>query len=176
MVDIPVRLETQTVSNALLNHFVALSKKLVKEKCVAIFNPSREEVRRFFCDTWKKKTENHILTPMETLASDWMVQHPEYHTSLANPEDAVAQDYTPERGETNPFLHLSMHLSISEQISIDQPLGIKAIAEKLTKKLGSEHEAQHAMMECLGQVMWEAQREGQPLSPEKYLEALQKLN
>jgi hypothetical protein len=113
---------------------------------------------------------------METLASDWMVQHPEYHSILANPEDAIAQDYTPERGETNPFLHLSMHLSISEQISIDQPLGIKAIAEKLTKKLGSEHEAQHAMMECLGQVMWEAQREGQPLSPEKYLEALQKLN
>ena len=143
---------------------------------MAIFNPTREEVRRFFCDTWKKKTEGQILTPMETLASDWMVQHPEYHTSLANPEDAVAQDYSPERGETNPFLHLSMHLSISEQISIDQPLGIKAITEKLTKKLGSEHEAQHAIMECLGQVMWEAQREGQPLSQEKYLEALQKLN
>ena len=176
MVDILARHAIPIVRNVLLSPYVASNKKLVKEKCVAIFNPSREEVRRFFCDTWKKKTEDHILTPMETLASDWMVQHPEYHASLANPEDAVAQDYTPERGETNPFLHLSMHLSISEQISIDQPLGIKAIAEKLTKKLGSEHEAQHAMMECLGQVMWEAQREGQPLSPEKYLEALQKLN
>jgi len=112
---------------------------------------------------------------MEMIASDWMVQHPEYHALLSDPEGAVAQDYTPERGETNPFLHLSMHLSISEQISIDQPPGIKAIAEKLAKKLGSEHEAQHAMMECLGQVMWEAQREGQALSPEKYLEALQQL-
>jgi hypothetical protein len=142
---------------------------------VAIFNPTREEVRRFFCDTWKKKTQNHILTPMESLASDWMLQHPEYHAVLADPEIAIAQDYTPERGETNPFLHLSMHLSISEQISINQPLGIKAILEKLTQKLGSEHEAQHAMMECLGQVMWEAQREGQALSPEKYLEALKKL-
>lgn len=143
---------------------------------MAIFNPTREEVRRFFCDTWKKRMDNQILTPMETLASDWMVLHPEYHPTLANPEGAIAQDYTPERGETNPFLHLSMHLSISEQISIDQPPGIKAVAEKLTQKLGSEHEAQHAMMECLGQVMWEAQREGQPLSPEKYLEALKKLN
>jgi hypothetical protein len=142
---------------------------------VALFNPTREEVRRFFCDTWKKKTDDHILTPMETIASDWMVEHPEYHALLIDPETAVAQDYTPERGETNPFLHLSMHLSISEQISIDQPPGIKAIAEKLTKKMGSEHEAQHAMMECLGQVMWEAQREGQALSPEKYLEALKKL-
>ena len=143
---------------------------------MAIFNPTREEVRRFFCDTWKKRMDNQILTPMETLASDWMVLHPEYHPTLANPEGAIAQDYTPERGETNPFLHLSMHLSISEQVSIDQPPGIKAVAEKLTQKLGSEHEAQHAMMECLGQVMWEAQREGQPLSPEKYLEALKKLN
>ncbi len=143
---------------------------------MAIFNPTREEVRRFFCDTWKKKTENQILTPMETLASDWMVLHPEYHSTLADLDSAIAQDYTPERGETNPFLHLSMHLSISEQISINQPPGIKAVAEKLTQKLGSEHEAQHAMMECLGQVMWEAQRDGQPLSPEKYLEALKKLN
>ena len=142
---------------------------------MAIFNPTREEVRRFFCDTWKKKTENHILTPMEILASDWMEQHPEYHALLENPEDALEQDYTPERGETNPFLHLSMHLSISEQISIDQPPGIREIAQKLTKKLGSEHEAQHQMMECLGQVMWEAQREGGQLSPEKYLEALRKL-
>ena len=143
---------------------------------MAIFNPTREEVRRFFCDTWKKKTEDHVLTPMELIASDWMLEHPEYHALLADPESAVAQDYTPERGETNPFLHLSMHLSISEQISIDQPPGIKEVAEKLAKKLGSTHEAQHAMMECLGQVMWEAQREGQALSPEKYLEALKKLS
>jgi hypothetical protein len=94
---------------------------------------------------------------------------------LTDPEAALEQDYTPERGETNPFLHLSMHLSISEQISINQPPGIKEIAEKLSKKLGSEHEAQHLMMECLGQVMWEAQREGKALNPENYLEALNKL-
>jgi hypothetical protein len=154
---------------------VNLNKKLAKEKFVALFNPTREEVRRFFCDTWKKKNENHILDSMETLAGDWMQEHPEYHALLADPEGAVEQDYTPERGETNPFLHLSMHLSISEQISINQPPGIKEIAEKLAKKLGSEHEAQHRIMECLGQVMWEAQREGKPLNPENYLEALKKL-
>lgn len=142
---------------------------------MAIFNPTREDVRRFFCDAWKKKTEAQILTPLETIAGDWMRQHPEYHTLLTDPEGAVAQNYTPERGETNPFLHLSMHLSISEQISIDQPPGIRGIAEHLAKKLDSEHEAQHRIMECLGQVMWGAQREGVPLSPEKYLEALKKL-
>lgn len=165
----------QNVRNVSLSHFVALKKRLAKEKFVAIFNPTREEVRRFFCDTWKKKTDGHILDPMETIAGDWMEQHPEYHSLLADPEGAINQDYTPERGETNPFLHLSMHLSISEQISIDQPPGIKAIAEKLSQKLGSMHEAQHSMMECLGQVMWEAQREGKPLNPENYLEALKRL-
>jgi hypothetical protein len=175
MADTPVKPERLIVNNVLLSPSVALNRKLAKEKFVAIFNPTREEVRRFFCDTWKKKTGDQILTPMETLASDWMVEHPEYHTLLSDPEGAIAQDYTPERGETNPFLHLSMHLSISEQISIDQPPGIKEVSEKLAKKKGSAHEAQHAMMECLGQVMWEAQRESRPLSPEKYLEALQKL-
>ena len=152
-----------------------LNKKLLKEKFVALFNPTREEVRRFFCDTWKKKSDGEILDSMEMLASDWIAQHPEYHALLADPEGALSQDYTPERGETNPFLHLSMHLSISEQISINQPPGIKEVAEKLSKKLGSEHEAQHLMMECLGQVMWESQREGKPLNPENYLEALRKL-
>jgi hypothetical protein len=154
---------------------VALNKKLEKEKYVAIFNPTREEVRRFFCDTWKKRVNNQILDSMENIAGDWMQQHPEYHQLLTDPEGALEQDYTPERGETNPFLHLSMHLSISEQISIDQPPGIREVAEKLTQKLGSEHEAQHRIMECLGQVMWEAQREGKPLDPESYLESLKKL-
>jgi hypothetical protein len=173
--DILAKRATRIARNVLLSLYVVLSKRLEKGKFVAIFNPTREEVRRFFCDTWKKKAEGHILDPMETLAGDWMVEHPEYHALLADPEGALAQDYTPERGETNPFLHLSMHLSISEQISINQPPGIKEVAEKLVKKTGSEHEAQHLMMECLGQVMWEAQREGQALNPEKYLEALKKL-
>jgi hypothetical protein len=117
-----------------------------------------------------------VLTPLENIAGDWIQEHPEYHLLLVDPEGALAQDFTPERGETNPFLHLSMHLSISEQISIDQPPGIKAIAESLTKKLGSEHLAQHRIMECLGQVLWEAQRNGGQLQPEKYLEALKRLN
>jgi hypothetical protein len=163
------------VHNVLLSRCAGLNKKLQKEKFVAIFNPTREEVRRFFCDTWKKRSDNHILDSMETLAGDWMEQHPEYHALLLDPEGALEQDYSPERGETNPFLHLSMHLSISEQISINQPPGIREVAETLSRKLGSEHEAQHRIMECLGQVMWEAQREGKPLNPENYLEALKKL-
>jgi hypothetical protein len=142
---------------------------------VALFNPSREEVRRFFCETWQKQTQSQILTPLETLAAKWIEQHPEYHPLLINTEEAIQQDYTPEGGVTNPFLHLSMHLSISEQISIDQPPGIRLIQQRLAQKLGSEHEAQHQIMECLGQVMWEAQRLGKNPDTQAYSLALQRL-
>ena len=176
MADIPAKLETLNAHNALSNPYVASNKKPAKEKFVAIFNPTREDVRRFFSDTWQKKTVGKILTPLETIAGNWIEQHPEYHDLLRDPEGAQNRDYTPDDGETNPFLHLSMHLSISEQIAIDQPPGIKRIAENLARKLESEHAAQHRIMECLGQVMWEAQRGGTPLNPEKYLESLKKLN
>ena len=142
---------------------------------MALFNPSREEVRRFFCETWQKQTQSQILTPLETLASQWIAQHPEYHSLLSNTEAALQKDYTPEGGVTNPFLHLSMHLSISEQISINQPPGIRDIQQRLVQKLGSEHEAQHQIMECLGQVMWEAQRLGKNPDTQAYSLALQRL-
>ena len=142
---------------------------------MALFNPSREEVRRFFCETWQKQMLGQILTPLEILASQWIAQHPEYHSLLSNTEAALQQDFTPEGGATNPFLHLSMHLSISEQISIDQPPGIRNIQQRLVQKLGSEHEAQHQIMECLGQVMWEAQRLSGNPDAEAYSLALQRL-
>lgn len=78
-----------------------------------MFNPSREEVRRFFCDAWQKRTGGNVLTPLEAIAVDWIDQHPEYHALLTDTEGALTRDYTPEGGQTNPFLHLSMHLSIS---------------------------------------------------------------
>ena len=115
------------------------------------------------------------MTPLEILATQWIAQHPEYHSLLSNTEEALQKDYTPEGGITNPFLHLSMHLSISEQISIDQPPGIRNIQQRLVQKLGSEHEAQHQIMECLGQVMWEAQRLGGNPDAEAYSLALQRL-
>jgi hypothetical protein len=154
---------------------VVTGKKRGKGKFVALFNPSRDEVRRFFCDTWQKKQANMILTPLETLAGRWIEEHSKYHALLDDGEAALGQDYTPERGETNPFLHLSMHLSISEQISIDQPPGIRQVASVLAQRLDSEHAAQHRIMECLGQVLWESQRDGGQLSPEKYLLALKQL-
>ncbi len=113
---------------------------------MALFNPSREEVRQFFCTTWQKTHGwESFNVPYEMLASQWMELHPEFHMILNDPTGALEQEFTPEKGITNPFLHLSMHLSISEQISIDQPPGIRQIANALSKKLDSEHEAQHQL-------------------------------
>jgi Domain of unknown function (DUF1841) len=138
-----------------------------------MFQPSRDEVRQFFCDTWRKQRAGEILTPMESIAADWITEHPEYQPMLADPERAQ-DDYGPERGETNPFLHLSMHLAITEQLSIDQPPGIRAAHERLIGRLGSSHEAQHAIMECLGQILWESQRNGTPPDTDAYLAAVER--
>jgi Domain of unknown function (DUF1841) len=140
-----------------------------------MFNPSRDEVRRFFIDTWRKQRAGEILTPLEAIAADWIVEHPEYHEALADTEaSAAAADYSPERGQTNPFLHLSMHLAISEQLSIDQPPGIRAAHERLAARLGSTHDAQHAIMECLGETIWEAQRNNTPPNSDAYLARIER--
>jgi hypothetical protein len=142
---------------------------------MSLFNPSREEVRQFFCDAWAKHQSAGILTPMESIAARWMVEHPEYHQVLSHLEQAKSQEYTPEKGETNPFLHLSMHMSISEQVQVDQPPGIREVSRQLMVKLDSEHEAQHRIMECLGEVLWNAQRQGTPPDMQAYIESIQRL-
>ncbi|MDQ7979321.1 DUF1841 family protein [Paraburkholderia sp. SARCC-3016] len=139
-----------------------------------MFNPSREEVRRFFTDTWRKQRAGEILTPLESIAADWIVEHPEYHTDLGDPDAANTQDYSPERGQTNPFLHLSMHLAISEQLSIDQPPGIRAAHDRLAARRGSTHDAQHEIMECLGETIWEAQRTNTPPDTDAYLQRIER--
>lgn len=136
-----------------------------------MFNPSRDEVRSFFIETWRKERAGEVLTPLEAVAADWINEHPEYHDVLAQP-DGAARDYTPEEGQTNPFLHLSMHLAISEQLSIDQPPGIRAAHERLAARLDSSHEAQHAIMECIGETLWEAQRSGLPHDTDAYLQRI----
>lgn len=139
-----------------------------------MFNPSRDEVRNFFFDTWRKYNAKEILTPLETQALDWLLEHPEYHALLSDPEKNRHRDYLPEFGEVNPFLHLSLHLSVTEQVSIDQPPGIRTEYERLARKHGSFHEAAHDVLECLGQTVFEAQRKGQPPDGAAYLECVRR--
>lgn len=139
-----------------------------------MFTPSQHDVRRFFCDTQRKHHANEILTPLEAIARDWIMQHPEYAAELGDTEAALAADYSVESGKTNPFLHLSMHLSIAEQISIDQPPGIRHAAQQLAQRLGSEHDAHHQIMECLGEMIWTSQRSGLPPDGQAYIDCIKR--
>jgi len=139
-----------------------------------MFTPSQHDVRRFFCETYRKHRANEILTPLEAVARDWVVQHPEYADALKDTETALAADYSVERGDSNPFLHLSMHLSIAEHISIDQPPGIRTAFLALAQRLDSEHEAHHQIMECLGQMIWASQRSGLPPDGAAYIECVKR--
>lgn len=139
-----------------------------------MFAPSQHDVRRFFCETRRKQREALPLTPMEAIAADWIDQHPELHKELDDLDAALAAVYEVEGGRGNPFLHLSMHLSITEQIAIDQPTGIKQAFGLLAAKLGSPHAAQHEVMECLGEMIWASQRSGLPPDGERYLECVRR--
>ena len=138
-----------------------------------MFNPSREQVRQFFCESWRKHRDRLILEGAEATAADLIAEHPEYHALLDNPEAAIEQEFTPEGGQMNPFLHLSLHLAIAEQVSIDQPHGIKAAYFALRQKM-EVHDAEHALMECLGETIWRSQREGQPMDGEAYIESVRR--
>jgi hypothetical protein len=139
-----------------------------------MFNPTRDQVRDFFFSAWHKFNAKQTLTDLEKIAVEHITRHPEYHTILAQPERYQQQEWRPEAGETNPFLHLSMHLSISEQLSIDQPPGVKARYLSLAERLGEEHAAQHEVMDCLAEMIWQAQRNNQPPDALAYLECLDK--
>lgn len=138
-----------------------------------MFNPSRDQARQMFFDAWAKCQRGEPLTDMEALVVDILGRHPEYHAIVAAPERYIEREWLPELGETNPFLHLSMHLAIHEQLSIDQPAGIKARYEKLRASLGDEHDAQHQVMECLAEMIWTAQRYRQAPDGAAYLVCLE---
>lgn len=138
-----------------------------------LFNPSRDEARNFLFESWRKRRAGELLTPLEDLAAQLIGRHPEYFTVLENPQQYREQDYLPEQGATNPFLHLMMHLTIEEQISIDQPPGIRAHFWRLTQHLQSDHDAQHRMMECLSEMIWQAQRSGTQPDAAVYFDCLE---
>jgi hypothetical protein len=137
-----------------------------------MFSPSQHDVRRFFCDTFAKIGRGTPLTPMEALAAGWIDEHPEYHGDLADVDAALAASYTVEDARTNPFLHLAMHLTISEQCSIDQPNGVKQAVALLAARLSSLHLAHHQAMECLGEMVWVSQRSGLPPDGLAYLDCV----
>ena len=137
-----------------------------------MFNPTRDQSRDFLFDTWAKHLAGAPLSALESLALSIVLEHPEYHAVLADRERYRDREWRPEGGETNPFLHLAMHLAVEEQLSIDQPPGIRAAVQALARRRDSEHDARHDVMECLAEVIWQAQRHGAAFDNGTYLDCL----
>jgi hypothetical protein len=136
-----------------------------------MFSPSRDEVRDMFFAAWRGYREGRPLSGIEALALDVMLQHPEYHETLEHPERYRDRDYV---DESNPFLHMSLHLALEEQLSIDQPPGIRRAWQALLARAGERHGALHEALECLAETVWRAQRDGLPPDAAAYLSCLER--
>ena len=139
-----------------------------------MFSPSRDQARQFLFAAWRKYRDRAPLEGLETVAVEMMLLHPEYHPVLDDPDRFLGRDYTPDGGQANPFLHMSLHLAIEEQLAIDQPPGIRAEFERLLSGRGDRHDALHAVLECLGETVWRAQRDRTPPDGAAYLECLRR--
>jgi hypothetical protein len=135
---------------------------------------SRDEIRRVYQQVWQKMQQGSVLEPMESLIAAVIELHPEYQSLLGGEGNLEQLEFTPEQGETNPFLHMGMHIALREQANTDRPAGIAAVYSKLVAKQG-QHDAEHAMMECLGESLWRAQRDNQPPDEAAYLDCLKKI-
>lgn len=133
-----------------------------------MFGTDRTELRRFFLETWRKMQASSPLTPLEDMLAQVITAHPEYQPVL-NSEEALDRDWLPEAGETNPFLHMALHVAVREHLSTNRPAGIVAAFDALCRRLGDTHAAEHAMLECLAEVLWQAQREGRLPDESAYL-------
>ncbi|MDH4190931.1 MAG: DUF1841 family protein [Betaproteobacteria bacterium] len=137
-----------------------------------MFNPTRDQVRDFFFETWRRYCSGEPIEGAQTLALDAILLHPEYHAMLGAPERYAAQEYFPELGVTNPFLHLSLHVALEEQLSIDQPAGVRNHFAAIMARRGERHAALHDAIECLAEMVWQSQRQGMPPDGAAYLERL----
>ena len=139
-----------------------------------MFGQNREQLRRFYQQVWEKRRANAPLAGVEQIVAQVIEQHPEYHALIDDPQ-ALERDFHIEDGQTNPFLHMGMHITLAEQLGSDRPAGIRGLHQKITLRTGDAHQAEHDMMECLGLILWEAQRAGKPPDEQAFLECMRKL-
>jgi len=138
-----------------------------------IFGQDRSELREMYADAWKKHCDKTPLTPLESQIAAVVEWHPEYHDDVTS--EVLDKDYSPDAGKTNPFLHMGLHLGIREQVATNRPPGIREVFSTLTVKTGDAHDAEHQMIDCLAETLWEAQGQNSPPDEQKYLERLHHL-
>lgn len=137
---------------------------------------SRDQLRNAYVEAWRKHREGLPLEPLEAQIADVVALHPEYQASLERPDTVLDRDYRPEGGQSNPFLHMGLHLALRDQVATNRPPGIRAAFEALTARMSSPHEAEHRIIECLAEALWEAQRAGRPPDEQAYLRRVQALS
>lgn len=139
-----------------------------------IFGDDRNELRKMYADAWKKRCDGTPVSPLEAQIADVIEIHPEYHDAVS--DDDLDKDYTVEGGQSNPFLHMGLHLGIREQVATNRPEGIRSVFETLAARTGDAHHAEHQMIECLAETLWEAQSQNKAPDEQKYLERLRQLS
>ena len=135
----------------------------------------RSGLRRLYVEAWRKHRAGRPLEPLEHQIVTVIEQHPEYHALLEDEAEALGRDFTPEAGQSNPFLHMGLHLAIREQAATDRPAGIAAIRTQLAERLADSHEAEHRMLERLAEALWLSQRTGRPPDEDAYVESLRQI-
>ncbi|MEN8178657.1 MAG: DUF1841 family protein [Pseudomonadota bacterium] len=140
-----------------------------------MFGNDRQQMRQVFVEAWRKYREGVSMESLEQVVASVVLEHPEYQKLLSDPEQALHKEFPPKEGESNPFLHMAMHISLQEQISTDRPPGITGLYQRLVQHLGDVHEAEHRLMECLAHMLWEAQANQRMPDEQAYLECVKKL-
>ena len=134
-----------------------------------LYTQDRTEQRKFLANAWQKFLDKKILDPLESQLTQVIEIHPEYHSLIQN----VESDYFPEQGEVNPFLHINLHLSLREQLSINHPHGINEIYQKIVNSAGDSHEAEHKMMDCIAEMIFSSQKNKLPMDHQAYIRCLE---
>ena len=139
-----------------------------------LYGSDRDDLRRAYVEAWSKSRAGHTLEPLEHLLVEVVAEHPEYHAALESP-DALTREFPPEAGRTNPFLHMGLHVAIREQLATDRPPGVRKLYTKLLPRFADAHRLEHALMECLAETLWDAQRAGGVPDETAYLSRVRRL-
>ena len=138
-----------------------------------IFGQDRNELRQMYVDAFRKARNDEPLSPLEAQLAEVIQDHPEYHRHLDS--DALEKDFTPEEGRTNPFLHMGLHLALRDQLKTDRPPGIRSLLSQLQAKTGDRHAAEHRVIDCLAETLWEAQSGNTAPDEQRYLERVRQI-
>jgi hypothetical protein len=130
---------------------------------------SRDQLRASYIEAWRKRLGKVPMQPLEMQIADVVELHPEYQRALENPDSVLDRDYSPEGGQSNPFLHMGLHLAVRDQLATDRPQGIRSAFDSIVRRTGDMHAAEHELIECLAETLWESQRSGLPPDEQAYL-------